>query len=139
MKKKITITGVQPPAYVVTGRPQLTKAGRDLAPYVIPEENGEPPSISWIISGEDHATVLKIAERARALFRKHKVKPVPALHFIVMDLTATHSNGCPLRLAELLEATDANLLHDVAGIRRHLNRDTGQLGGCFLPRYSAPR
>ncbi len=54
-----------------------------------------------------------------------------------MDISATHVNGCPLKLAELRDADDFNFSHDVFGIRRHLNRETGQLEDCFLPRFSA--
>jgi hypothetical protein len=53
-----------------------------------------------------------------------------------MDLTATHANGCPLKLAELLAADNFNFSHDIAGIYRHLDRTTGQLGGHFLPRFA---
>lgn len=60
---------------------------------------------------------------------------------VAMDLTATHANGNPLRLAEMLidasTSKSASLLHDVYGIRRHLNRHTGKLGENFTPRYSA--
>ncbi|NHO33307.1 hypothetical protein GOB85_12520 [Acetobacter sp. LMG 1636] len=55
---------------------------------------------------------------------------------IEMDLIATHSNGCPLDLERLYEADDFNLLHDVIGIRRHLDRSTGKLTDHFLPRFS---
>lgn len=53
-----------------------------------------------------------------------------------MDITATHANGCPLKLAELLAADDFNFSHDVAGIYRHLDRTTGKLLDCFLPRFA---
>jgi hypothetical protein len=56
-----------------------------------------------------------------------------------MDLTAVHVNGCKLRLQELLNADEGNFGHDVFGIRRHIDRKTGKLGDCFLPRYAAPR
>ena len=55
-----------------------------------------------------------------------------------MDITACHANGNPLRLAELLSADDFNFCHDVLGIRRHINRETGQLENCFVPRFSCP-
>ena len=55
---------------------------------------------------------------------------------IVMDLDACHSNGCPLRLADLLAADDANFAHDIFGIRAYMNRQTGKLENCFLPRYA---
>ena len=56
----------------------------------------------------------------------------------LMDLDACISNGCPLKLDELLAADDGNFGHDVFGIRRHINRETGQLENCFLPRFAQP-
>lgn len=57
-----------------------------------------------------------------------------------MDVTACHCNGCPLRLQELLEADDFNFTHDVFGIRRFIDRTTGEMPGAkFHPRFSVPR
>lgn len=53
-----------------------------------------------------------------------------------MDVNAVHSNGNPLRLADLLAADDFNFMHDICGIARHLDRDTGKLGDFFSPRFS---
>lgn len=53
-----------------------------------------------------------------------------------MDLSACHSNGNPLKLAELLDADDFNFTHDVAGISQHICRKSGKLLDCFSPRYS---
>lgn len=55
---------------------------------------------------------------------------------LTMDLAACHANGRPLRLADLAAADDFNLAHDVFGIHRHLNRESGALGGCFVPRFA---
>ncbi len=55
-----------------------------------------------------------------------------------MDVNAVHSNGCKLRLADLLAADDFNFAHDVIGISRHLDRETGKLPETFLPRFAAP-
>lgn len=52
---------------------------------------------------------------------------------IHMDLSATHYN-CPLDLIKMSQADDFNMIHDVTGIARHLNRKTGELENCFLPR-----
>jgi len=54
-----------------------------------------------------------------------------------MDISAVHAT-CPLRLADLLDADRFNFIHDLGGIKRHLNRKTGKLGGFFLPRFAAP-
>lgn len=55
----------------------------------------------------------------------------------MMDVSATHANGNPLRLADLLAANDFNFFHDIYGIARHLDRETGKLMNCFSPRFSA--
>jgi hypothetical protein len=52
-----------------------------------------------------------------------------------MDISACHSNGCPLRLADLLAAKNFDFMHDVAGIHNNIDRETGKLKGNFLPRY----
>lgn len=56
----------------------------------------------------------------------------------LMDIEAAHCNGCPLDLAGLLAADKGTFGHDVFGIRRHIDRNTGKLGGCFLPRTALP-
>lgn len=56
---------------------------------------------------------------------------------LMMDLCACHANGCPLKLEELAKADDFNFAHDVFGIRNHMDRSTGKLTGCFLPRFAA--
>jgi hypothetical protein len=53
-----------------------------------------------------------------------------------MDLELCHSKN-PLRLQEMLYSKDADLIHDVCGINKNLNHDTGKLENCFSPRYSA--
>lgn len=58
-------------------------------------------------------------------------------HHLVMDIEATHCNGCRLRLDDLASAKDSDFIHDIAGIHNHLDRATGQLTGNFTPRYSA--
>ena len=52
-----------------------------------------------------------------------------------MDLCAV-GGSCPMDWDRLIEADDSNFAHDVFGIRRHMDRTTGQLGGCFLPRFA---
>lgn len=56
-----------------------------------------------------------------------------------MDLCATHANGCPMDFAKLLAADDFNFAHDIYGIRRHIDRTTGKLTRCFLPRCHKPK
>lgn len=93
-------------------------------------------AVSFKVS-RGHANVIqRIATRAAEMRRKMGL-PHDRLE-IEMDVTATHANGCPLQLARLLLADDVDFAHDVFGIARHLDRETGQLRDCFLPRYSVP-
>ncbi len=55
-----------------------------------------------------------------------------------MDVSATHANGNPLRLADLLAADDFNFAHDLSGICNCLDRNTGKLTNNFRPRFSQP-
>lgn len=54
-----------------------------------------------------------------------------------MDLTACHANGCPLDFDKLSKFDDFNMAHDILLIERHIDRSTGKLGDCFLPRCAA--
>ena len=91
--------------------------------------------ISWHVTKEDHNRIVEIAQRAVAIAKQRGVEY--SQMDAVMDLTAVHANGCPLNLAALAEATPFDFTHDVFGIRNHINRSTGQLEDCFLPRYAA--
>lgn len=85
--------------------------------------------IQFNISKEDSALVSAIVDRAAAMQKIDRM----AMH---MDLTACHANGCPMDFQRLLDADNFNFSHDVAGINRHINRETGKLEDCFLPRFS---
>ena len=92
--------------------------------------------INWTITKEDNDIAVNIAKRAILMARKLGVKY--SQMDAVMDIEACHNNGCTLKLSELLEADDFNFAHDIFGIRRHINRNTGKLEHCFLPRFSKP-
>lgn len=89
--------------------------------------------IEWTVSKEDMNLILAITLRAERMGIAGKPQRMRAL----MDLTACHANGTPLRLPDLLHAADGDFIHDIAGICAHMNRETGQLQDCFLPRYAA--
>ena len=88
--------------------------------------------ISWKISNSDFDLVVKIAERIESDIPNYPDKR----QTIIMDLNACHSNGMPLQLAELLAADRFEFAHDILGIRRHIDRSTGKLQDCFVPRYA---
>ena len=91
--------------------------------------------IKWATNKEDMELGAKIAKRA--VIRAKEVGIQYDQMTAEMDIDACHNNGNPLKLQALLEADDFNFAHDVFGIRQHIDRTTGELGDCFVPRYSA--
>ena len=87
--------------------------------------------IKWNSTKQENETVRLIAQRANALAGDYSVSETS------MDVLAAHLNGCRLRLRGLLEAGSGDFMHDVSGIRAHLDRKTGKLGDCFSPRFHA--
>jgi hypothetical protein len=53
-----------------------------------------------------------------------------------MDISAAHIST-PLDLDKLIAFDDFNFAHDIGGIRKHINRNNGQLTEYFLPRCAA--
>lgn len=86
--------------------------------------------INFETTNEEYDVIEKIVERAAA------IDPDINRGTLTMDITAAHANGCPLKLGELLAAPDSDFFHDIAGITRHINRETGELEDFFLPRYA---
>lgn len=95
------------------------------------------PEVSFAVTPADAAIIAAIVDRAIPLAKEAGIK-VKRMD-LIMDLEAVHANGNPLRLADLLAADPGNFGHDVWGIRRYLDRETGQLTSCFLPRFSVPQ
>ena len=95
--------------------------------------------LNWNYNKEDMETIGKIVNRYTEF---HYSLGIPKQYQrpridLMMDIEATHCNGNPLKLQELLEADDFNFTHDMIGIQQHLDRFAGQLQDCFVPRYSA--
>lgn len=97
----------------------------------------EQPILKWNASKQDLMLVSKIARRAGEIAWEFEI---PFDHMnTMMDIEACHNNGNPLDLAALFAADDANLAHDVFGIQRHINRSTGKLENCFVPRFTVSK
>lgn len=91
--------------------------------------------ISFEVNSVEHDLIVKIARRADAeVFQPNGVEQTQLQ--TVMDLSACHATACPIDLAELLNAPAGDFAHDVAGIRRHIDRSRGILEDVFMPRYA---
>ena len=94
--------------------------------------------INFDIDDAGYRLVQKIVDRFQKLTTKSnpRARLSKAKLELVLDIVACHMNGCELDLEKLLNFDDFNLVHDVAGIRNRIDRNTGQINGCFLPKCS---
>ncbi len=90
--------------------------------------------IKWTTHKETMEVEKEIAKRAVVMAKELGIQY--DYQTALMDIDACHCNGNPLKLGSLLAADDFNFSHDVFGIRRHLDRTTGKLLNCFVPRCS---
>ena len=91
--------------------------------------------IEWAkISRDDVLIIEKIASRFHDYIMDGIIKRTKK-STIMMDVSAAHIKY-PLDLEGLLNAEDFDFIHDVAGINRHIDRKTGDLKDCFLPRFA---
>jgi hypothetical protein len=88
--------------------------------------------VSFDISVADSKKLIKIVDRAKSMLGSIAY----SYREMMMDLTACHANGCRLDLDALLTASEFDLMHDVLGIRQHLDRRTGNLMNGFTPRLA---
>jgi hypothetical protein len=75
----------------------------------------------------------EIVDRAEKLARRFNQPTVRAA--IAIDLVMAHRMQ-PLDLELLLAAADGNFAHDVFGIMRHIDRNSGVMRDCFVPRFA---
>ena len=87
------------------------------------------------LTEDEDKAVERIIERAAVMEREYGSK-LDRLS-LRMDLEATHAK-CPLDLKRLAEFPDFDFAHDIYGIMGHLNRKTGELENCFVPRCAIP-
>lgn len=79
---------------------------------------------------------MKFIERIvqRALYMAEELEMSIDKKHLLMDIEACHCNGTKLDLKKLMSFDNSNFSHDVFGIRKHLDRNTGKLRDCFRPR-----
>jgi len=94
------------------------------------------------LDGETLQTIVDISDRAADILSKKsridvQIGAVGRVSVAISEaLAVVHKNGTPLRFKDMLTASDFDLMHDVSGILKHINPDTGKLAGFFLPRFA---
>jgi hypothetical protein len=81
-----------------------------------------------------YQTMLAICERLEGMATQMGIDIGERIDRMIDLEKAWENTG--LDLDGLLAATDADFAHDLFGIIRHMNRHTGKLGHCFVPRYA---
>jgi hypothetical protein len=87
---------------------------------------------------QEESHVQRIIAAQRGLIAKHGTGQVPDLLTLRMDLAAAHAEH-PLQLDLLAAESEPptfDFIHDVLGIFRYMDRETGKLRECFVPRFS---
>lgn len=91
--------------------------------------------MNFDLAPESRALVDTIVER---FFAAHPDHPVARTN-VTMDLIACHNGGCPLDFAAMATFEDfSSVAHDITGIGRYLDRETGELDDHFHPRFALP-
>ena len=94
--------------------------------------------IQWEkVNKEDTRRIHGLAKRAAEMGEREVIRyPLLDAH---MDIAACHI-AVPLDLEALAAANDEDFFQEIfAGIRRHLNRHTGELENSFTPRFARPQ
>lgn len=77
------------------------------------------------------------AKRFEGLVPKAERKGYARINLVMDLLAADGVNGnAALDWDRLLAGDDFNFMHDICGISRHIDRNTGKLGGYFMPRIT---
>ena len=81
---------------------------------------------------KDIDMISAIADRARSLYTTEWSKVV------LVRMLAEARAHMPIDLAGLLAAPDSDYIYDVFGITYHSERNTGRIGGYFVPKFTLP-
>lgn len=100
----------------------------------VKRESDRKPA-SFAVTAREHRIIHEIAEMAVRAAQDYGFDY--NLLDATMDLTACHANGMKLNLEKLLNAPEEDFCHDVFGIRRYIDRFTGKIDGCFVPRCAS--
>lgn len=81
------------------------------------------------LNRKQYRQITDISKRADALLGGNKIDRVT----LEMDMEAV-SEHTPIDFGKLLKCPKADFIHDICGIQKNINRNTGKLENCFSPR-----
>lgn len=80
---------------------------------------------------EEMKLISKIIDRGWPVMKRYYRERVD----MIIDIEKAHEY-CPLKLQKLLQSDSFNFIHDLTGIWKNMNRSTGSLENCFVPRFA---
>lgn len=93
------------------------------------------PIVNFDTTEENMDLIYQIVSRGEQMLKEQDMPKRDRVN-MMMDITACHCNGNPLKLEAMLNADDFNFAHDFFGIQSHIDRETGKMTDCFLPRFT---
>ena len=81
----------------------------------------------------DRLIIDKIAKRVNALYAAYGNNTTTSVAFA---LQVCHVTVCPLRLVDMFNGSDSDLVHDIGGIFRHMDAANSKMRDCFQPRFA---
>lgn len=119
-------------------RTLLSKSVDSMISGVAADERKEAGSNAFQLSYDcppnEMKLLFEIGARAVAMYKAVAQRDVSAQD-VIMDIATVHCNGKPLKLLQLLMSDNADFQHDIAGMRIHLDRRTGQLRHGWVPLF----
>ena len=94
--------------------------------------DGWTENLSWETENAKYAIIDDIATRALAA----GIIGNSGRLTLLMDLKNVNDKVCELDFEALLKAEESEFAHDICGIQRNINRETGKLENCFRPRFA---
>ena len=83
----------------------------------------------------EYELITIIAKRTLQIFREMEIDPSLDQQDIAISLHLCNE-FCPLDLERFAKGEPFHIVHDILGILRHLNHNTGLLEDCFVPRFA---
>jgi len=95
-------------------------------------------SLNWVVSAQKTEILSRIASRVLGHAREQRLTIYLEAIYVMRDLgLVINHSGHILDLDRLLKFSDLDFEHDIRGIHNNLNRNTGKLENCFLPRCAS--
>ena len=92
------------------------------------------PKINFKCSPQDQALIGQILKRGMDMARDFNVKLDHVT--LAMDIVACHCNGTPLKLLQMLMSDPSDFSHDLLGITRFIDRESGKMREGFKPHFA---